>query len=70
MLFYCMLGLLMISIHQNIRNGFAASYVFYMVSFMLFLGFTYRRINESKEDNNLTSKGDSDSEKGFKQKHK
>ena len=49
-LFYSMAGMLMIAIHQNMRNGFAASYMFYMLTFMLFLGFTYRRINESKED--------------------
>ncbi|ABG60508.1 hypothetical protein [Cytophaga hutchinsonii] len=69
-LFYSMVGLLMISIHQNMTNGFAASYVFYMLTFMFFLGFTYRKMNESKEDNNLKDKGDSKPEKHFKQKHK
>jgi Na+/melibiose symporter-like transporter len=49
-LFYSMAGMLMIAIHQNMRNGFAAAYMFYMLTFMLFLGFTYRRINESKEE--------------------
>ncbi|WP_157446982.1 hypothetical protein [Cytophaga aurantiaca] len=49
-LFYAMAGMLMISIHQNMRNGFAAAYMFYMLTFMLFLGFTYRKMNESKED--------------------
>jgi hypothetical protein len=49
-LFYAMAGMLMIAIHQNMRNGFAASYMFYMLTFMLFLGYTYRKINESKED--------------------
>jgi len=49
-LFYSMAGMLMIAIHQNMRNGFAASYVFYMFTFMLFLGYTYRRMNEPKED--------------------
>jgi hypothetical protein len=49
-LFYVMAGMLMISIHQNMRNGFAASYAFYMLTFMLFLGYTYRRMGESKEE--------------------
>jgi Na+/melibiose symporter-like transporter len=49
-LFYAMAGMLMIAIHQNMRNGFAAAYMFYMLTFMLFLGFTYRRINESKDE--------------------
>lgn len=46
-----MAGMLMIAIHQNMRNGFAASYMFYMLTFMLFLGYTYRKMNEPKEDN-------------------
>lgn len=49
-LFYSMAGMLMIAIHQNMRNGFAAAYMFYMLTFMLFLGFTYRKMNESKEE--------------------
>jgi amino acid permease len=49
-LFYAMAGMLMIAIHQNIRNGFAASYMFYMITFMLFLGFTYRKMSEPKEN--------------------
>ena len=48
-LFYAMAGMLMISIHQNMRNGFAASYAFYMFTLMLFLGYTYRRMGETKE---------------------
>lgn len=49
-LFYAMTGMLMISIHQNIRNGFAAAYMFYMLTFILFLGFVYRKMNEPKEE--------------------
>ncbi len=69
-LFYTMIGFLMISIHQNIRNGFAASYVFYMFTLMLFLGFTYRKINESKDDNDLKTNPDSKPKQGLKQKGK
>lgn len=65
-LFYSMIGLLMISIHQNMKHGFAASYAFYMLTFMLFLGFTYRKINESKEDNDLKTKEDSQGKRSSK----
>ena len=41
--------MLMISIHQNMLNGFAASYPFYMLTLMLFLGYIYRRMGETKE---------------------
>lgn len=49
-LFYAMAGMLLIAIHQNMTNGFAASYMFYMITFMLFLGYAYRRMSEPKED--------------------
>ncbi|WP_299248507.1 hypothetical protein [uncultured Cytophaga sp.] len=49
-LFYAMAGMLMIAIHQNMTNGFAASYMFYMLTFMLFLGFTYRKMSEPKDN--------------------
>jgi len=51
-----MIGMLGISIHQNMRNGFAAAYAFYMITFILFLGFTYRKMNEPKDDNDLKTK--------------
>ena len=69
-LFYSMVGMLLISIHQNMTNGFAVSYAFYMLTFMLFLGYTYRKINESKEDNDLKSKEDSPPKAPSKPKHK
>ena len=49
-LFYAMAGMLMISIHHNIDYGFAASYPFYMITLVLFLGYTYRRMNEPNEE--------------------
>ena len=58
-LFYSMLGMLFISIHHNMSHSFASSYIFYMLTFMFFLGYTYRKINEPKEDNNLINKEDS-----------
>lgn len=68
-LFYSMIGLLMISIHQNMTYGFPASYAFYMLTLMLFLGYTYRKINESKEDNDLKTKENSHSKGSSKPKH-
>ena len=38
------------------RNDFAAAYVFYMITLMLFLGYTYRKMNEPKDDNDLKTK--------------
>jgi len=55
-LFYSMIAMLIISIHQNMRNDFAAAYVFYMITLMLFLGYTYRKMNEPKDDNDLKTK--------------
>jgi len=69
-LFYSMAGMLMIAIHQNMRNGFAASYMFYMLTFMLFLGFTYRRINESKEEEESQNNQKPDPKVKFKKKGK
>lgn len=69
-LFYSMAGMLMIAIHQNMRNGFAASYMFYMLTFMLFLGFTYRRINESKEDDESKNNQNGNSKVKFNKKGK
>ena len=62
--------MLMIAIHQNMRNGFAASYMFYMLTFMLFLGFTYRRINESKEEEESQNNQKPDPKVKFKKKGK
>lgn len=73
-LFYSMVGMLFISIDQNMRHGFAASYAFYMLTFMLFLGYTYRKINESKEDQeegkDLKTKQDPGIKDSSKSKHK
>lgn len=56
-LFYSMVAMFMIALHQNMLNGFAASYVFYMLTFMLFLGYAYRKMNEPKdEDENQNTK--------------
>ena len=65
-----MAGMLMIAIHQNMRNGFAAAYMFYMLTFMLFLGFTYRRINESKEEEESQNNQKPDPKVKFKKKGK
>ena len=73
-LFYSMVGMLFISIDQNMRHGFAASYAFYMLTFMLFLGYTYRKTNESKEDQeegkDLKTKQDPGTKNSSKSKHK
>lgn len=73
-LFYSMVGMLFISIDQNMRHGFAASYAFYMLTFMLFLGYTYRKTNESKEekdgDKDLKTKQDAGTKDFPKPKHK
>jgi hypothetical protein len=54
-LFYLMIAMLMISIHHNMNYGFASSYGFYMITLVAFLGYTYRKINETKEENDTKS---------------
>lgn len=54
-LFYLMVGMLIISINYNMRAGFAASYIFYMITLMLFLGYTYRKINEPRDESDVKS---------------
>lgn len=67
-LFYSMAYMLMIAIHQHIRNGFAASYMFYMLTFMLFLGYTYRKMNEPNEEDNSENNKKTDSKVKFNKK--
>ena len=69
-LFYSMAGMLMIAIHQNMRNGFAASYMFYMLTFMLFLGFTYRKMNGSNEEEDQKNNTKTSSKVKFNKKSK
>ncbi|HSY62577.1 MAG TPA: hypothetical protein VK796_11905 [Cytophaga sp.] len=69
-LFYAMAGMLMIAIHQNMRNGFAAAYMFYMLTFMLFLGFTYRRINETKSEDEVENNKKASMKDKFNKKRK
>jgi len=52
-LFYLMITMLMISIYHNMNHGFASSYGFYMITLIAFLGYSYRKINETQEENNV-----------------
>jgi Na+/melibiose symporter-like transporter len=69
-LFYSMAGMLMIAIHQNMRNGFAAAYMFYMLAFILFLGFTYRKMNGSNEEEDPKNNTKTSSKVKFNKKGK
>ncbi|MFN8417454.1 MAG: hypothetical protein U0U66_14065 [Cytophagaceae bacterium] len=55
-LFYLTIALLMISIHQSVSYGFTRAYFLYMITFSIFLWYSYRRTVEKKEKEDSVQK--------------